>query len=110
QNDVGRKRDHFRRVSARARGVRHAPANVDLYVAAFGPAQLLQSLQKSRDTRLTLRVVRDLPYEHANAPQTLTLLRARHQRQIGSRAANEPMNSRPLMACPFFGSASSRFQ
>src|SRR5262245_14678682 len=33
-----------------------APANVDLYVAAFGPTQCLQSLQERRDTRLTLRI------------------------------------------------------
>jgi len=59
---------------ASARGVCHAPANVDLYVAAFGPAQLLQSPQERFDTTLTLRVVCGLAYEHADTPHPLALL------------------------------------
>src|SRR5262249_27393060 len=95
----GRKRDHFRRVSARARGVCHAPANVDLYVAAFGPAQLLQSLQERRDTRLTLRVVRALGHEHANTPQPLALLRTRSKRPY-RHAADKTDELAPLHGPP----------
>jgi|SRR5262245_48261140 len=88
QNNVGRKRYHFRRISVSACGVRRAPANVDLYVAAFGPAQLLQSLQERRGTRLTLRVVFGVAYEQANTPHPLALLRRRSKRPC-RRAADK---------------------
>ena len=39
QDDVGRERDQFRRVSANVVGIGRGPASVDPHVAADGPAQ-----------------------------------------------------------------------
>ena len=58
QDDVGRERDQFRRVFAKALVVASGPARVDPHVAADGPAQLRQRLQERRDPGLKLRIVR----------------------------------------------------
>ena len=39
-------------------GIARGPASVDPHVAAVGPAQLLQPLQKCRDAGLPFRIVR----------------------------------------------------
>ena len=58
QDDVRRERDQFRRIFANALGIACAPADVDLHVAAVGPAQLLQPLQERREAGLSFRIVR----------------------------------------------------
>ena len=58
QNDVRRERGQFRRVFANVGGIAHGPADVNLHVAAIGPAQLLQRLPERRDAGLRIRIVR----------------------------------------------------
>src|ERR1700704_524684 len=83
QDDVGCKRDQFRRAFADAIGVGSAPAILDAHVAAVGPAQLLQSLQERGDPGHRLRIVRGERHQHADAPHFIRLLRARSERPRG---------------------------
>ena len=39
-------------------GIACRPANVDLHIAALGPAQFLQTLQECRDAGLRILIVR----------------------------------------------------
>ena len=65
---------------ARALGIARGRAMLDPQVAAFAPAQLLQSLQESRIAGLSLEIVLGEVREHADAPYALALLRARRER------------------------------
>src|SRR5262249_45328231 len=65
------------------------PPVVDLNIVPNGPSQLLQPLQKCRVADLGLRIVRIIGHEHARAPHTLTLLRARRERPCRRHAAEE---------------------
>jgi len=80
QNDVRGERDQFRGKCAIALGVTCAPADVDADVATLRPPQLLQPLQKRRETDLPCRIVRRDTQQHANAPHPLALLRPRRER------------------------------
>src|SRR5215831_14007334 len=80
QNDVQGERDQFRGKCAIALGVTCAPADVDADVATLRPPQLLQPLQKRRETDLPCRIVRRDTHQHANAPHPLALLRPRRER------------------------------
>ena len=53
----GRERDQLGCIFANAVGIARGPAVVDPHVAAVGPAQLLQPLQKRRDAGLSFRIV-----------------------------------------------------
>src|SRR5262245_57856085 len=88
-NDVGRERGQFGRVSAKAVGVGRGPARLDLQVAAGSPAQLLQALQERRDADLCVGIVRGQGHEHADALHSLGLLRARRDRPGRCRAAEQ---------------------
>jgi hypothetical protein len=77
QNDVRRERDQFRRVLGRGVGTRASPAVVDPPVAAGRPARFLQSLCEGGNASVSLRIVRSLGHEHADAAHALRLLRAR---------------------------------
>ena len=80
QDDVGRERGQFRRLSANFGGIGRGPAGVDLQVAADAPAQLPQALQECPDAGLPCRIVRSCGYEYADAPHPLALLRTRGER------------------------------
>ena len=87
QDDVGRKRDQFRRVFASLVGIPRGPAIVNLHVSAVGPTQLLQRLQERSDVGLRARIVRvDAALKHADAPHALALLCTRRERPRGRRA------------------------
>ena len=77
QDDVGRKRDQFRRVFANLVGIPRGPAIVNLHVSAVGPTQLLQRLQERSDVGLRAWIVRvAAALKHADAPHLFRLLRA----------------------------------
>ena len=88
QNDVGRERGQFRRLSANLGGIGRGPAGIDPHVAADGPAQERQPLQERPNAGLIFQVVRGCRQQHANAPHALALLRASHHRP-GRRAAEQ---------------------
>jgi hypothetical protein len=96
QDDVRRKRNQFRCVSASSIGITGAPAGVDPHVAAIDPAQLLQALQECREASLAFRIVRRQAHEHADAPHLLGLLRARHERPRRCRAGEQRDELAPL--------------
>jgi len=49
-------------------------------VAAFDPAQFLQSFRKASKPSLAIGIVLTDMHEHANAPHPFGLLRTRHDR------------------------------
>jgi hypothetical protein len=76
------------RVFANRLGIARALANIDPYVAAVGPAQLLHSLEERRDPVRYLGIVRGgAAHEHTDPPHAVGLLRARRQRPRYRRAA-----------------------
>ena len=80
QDDIRSKPDQFRRMPANLGGIASGPAGIDPEVAADGPAQQRQPLQKRPDPSLKLRIVRGCVQEYADAPHALALLRARRER------------------------------
>src|SRR5262249_52433653 len=88
QDDVGRQRDQFRRVSANVVGFASGPARVDAHVAPDDPARLRKPLLERPDPGLKVRIVRGGVQEHADAPHFFALLRAGgSQGPRGRRAA-----------------------
>src|SRR5262249_50830527 len=63
--------------------------NLDLRVAAVGPAQLLQPAQKCRDACPPFGIVRGRGHQHADPPRPFRLLRARRERPRGRCAAEQ---------------------
>ena len=100
QNDVGRERGQFRRVSANIRGIGRGPAGVDAHVVADGPTQLRQRLKERPDPGLKFRVVRGCRQQHADAPHLLALLRASDERPRDCRAAEKCNELAPLQMSP----------
>ena len=96
QDDVGRERDQFRRVSANAVGIALGIAGVDPHVAAFGPAQLPQHLQERFEACLPFWIVRGQVREHADPPHPLRLLRARGEGPRDYRATEKRDDISPL--------------
>src|SRR5262249_24907926 len=72
-----------------ARGIHRAPANVDLYVAADGPTQCLQSLHERCDARVPIRIVLCKYCEDADTPHSLRLLCTRCKRPRRRRCAKK---------------------
>src|SRR5262249_5635175 len=64
------------------------PPNVQPHVTATGPTQVRERLCERRDARLHYGIVFVARYEHADAPHTVALLRARRERPR-RRAAEE---------------------
>src|SRR5262249_40825534 len=62
------------------------PALVELDVHAFRPSQSLQLLLQRLDAGLHLRIARAVGHQHADAPHSLWLLRARRERPRGRAA------------------------
>jgi hypothetical protein len=76
-------------MGAKTIGIAMTPTVVYLQVAADDPTPLLQPLHKRRTASLHLGVVRARVREHADAPQALSLLRARRERPRGRGAAEQ---------------------
>src|SRR5262249_60258007 len=76
QNDIRRKRDQLRSVSAKAIKIACAPTVFDPRVTADGPAPSLQPLRERRDHGQCIQIVRAGPHEDADAPHALSLLAA----------------------------------
>src|SRR5258706_8276198 len=74
-------------MTAKAVGIGGGPSDVDMDVAADGPAPLLQPLQKRRQAGLSIRIVRGRMHQYADAAHPLRLLRARREWPHNSRAA-----------------------
>ena len=74
-----------------------APASIDPNIAANTPAQFLQALVERRNSVLAFRVVRSPVHEQADAPQTISLLRARRERPSSGSAAERPVT--PAVRC-----------
>src|SRR5215472_9300233 len=89
QDHVRRERNQFRRVFAQPIGIAQAPPILDTHVSAVGPASFLQALYEGITAGNPFRIVRSqVAREHAYAPHTLPLLRARPERPRG-RAAEQ---------------------
>ena len=76
----------FRGKSAIALDVARAPADIDPGVATLSPPQLLQPLQKRRETGLPRRIVRRDAHQYADTPHAFRLLCPRRERPRGRRA------------------------
>src|SRR4029079_15077538 len=85
QNDVRRERNQFHCVSANVFGITSAPTDIDPNVAAYDPAQLLQSLLERRDASPRFRIGLGRAHEHATVAHTVGLLRLRRERPCRSR-------------------------
>src|SRR5262249_25557507 len=88
QDDVGPKRDQFRRGFTNTLGIVRAPTEVDAHVAAVGPAQFLQPLQECREAGLCRRIVGRGVQEHPDPPPPLAL-RSRREPAPRRRAAEK---------------------
>src|SRR5262252_134438 len=64
-----------------------APAVVDAYISPDDPAQFAEPLQERCIAGLSFGIVRHPGHKHADAPNTLRLLRPRRERPRGRRAA-----------------------
>ena len=62
------------------------PPRVHLNVAAISPTQVRKRLRERRNARLIHGIVFVTPYEHADAPHALRLLRPRSERPSGCAA------------------------
>src|SRR5262245_15042484 len=89
ENDLGRKRDKFCRVSATALGIERAPTNVDPCVAPDRPAPFLKSLMEHCDAGVSFRIVGGRVHEYADASNAFALLRARPEWPRRRRAAEQ---------------------
>ena len=94
QDNVRRKRDQFRRILANVLSIAPAPADLDPHVAAVGPSQLRQTLQKRREAGLCVPIVgvrvRGRANKHADAAHPLRLLLCTcRERPRGRRAAEQ---------------------
>src|SRR5262249_34973110 len=70
-------------------GIARAKTEVNSYVVAAGPAQLLQRLQERRITGLRFCIVRCQIGEQADPPHALALLRAHRKRPRGGGASEQ---------------------
>src|SRR5262245_38365969 len=68
-------------------GIARGPARLDPQIAALEPAQFLETLQERSMANQSLGIILGEIREHADAPHPLALLRARHERPRGRRAA-----------------------
>src|SRR5215467_4513542 len=66
-----------------------APAVVDAYISPNDPAQFAEPLQERCIAGLSFGIVRHPGHKHADAPNTLRLLRARGKRPRDCRAAEQ---------------------
>ena len=86
--------DQFRRVFASIVDIACGRADVNPYVTAVSPAQLLQPLCKRREAGLPFRIVRGQTAQHADAPHPLALLRGAASGRAAIAPPSNVMNSR----------------
>src|SRR5262249_26174640 len=86
-NDIRRECGYFRQVSANVLRLARRPTSLYPYVAAIGPAQLLQALHKRHHASLPFGILRG--HEHDDAPHPLTRLRPRRKRPRHRRGAEQ---------------------
>src|SRR5215472_8354719 len=103
EDHVGLQRDQFFRECLRLCTGRRK-ASVDADIAAFRPSTLFQPLPECREASLGFRIVLGERHEHTDAPRSLALLRARHQRPRHRRAAEK----RDELAAPHSITSSAR--
>ena len=89
-NEVRREHDEFLRMSAHNVAIADATKSpVELDIAPFGPAQLLQRLPQHCIDGLEVRVGLKGARNHADAPHPLGLLRVRRERPRRYRTAEQ---------------------
>jgi hypothetical protein len=76
------------------------PTKFHPQVAAIGPTQARERLRERRDDSLRRGIVFVAPHEHADAPHSVALLRARRERPSGDRAAERSDEFAPSKANP----------
>src|SRR6516225_488738 len=90
------------------------PVDVDLYVAALGPAQFLQRLSEGGEPRLIFRVVLGAGQKNTDAPLAIRLLRAHSYRPSdgSSNSFNEitSPHCQPPMLCARHHRSGSNWQ
>ena len=86
-NDVGLQADQLLRERSYPIDVTAAPPQVHPHVAAIGPTQARKGLRERRDVSLQPGIVFVAPYEHADAPDAVALLRLRHNWPTDGRAS-----------------------
>jgi hypothetical protein len=64
-------------------GVAEAPLKIDLNIATYDPAQLLETLLERCGAELSLRIVLRVEHQHADPPHPLRLLGVQSQRPRG---------------------------
>src|SRR5262249_11042869 len=69
---------------------------VDPHVVTGGPAQLLQPLRERGDAGRCFRIVGGQVHQHADAPRSVALLRARRKGPRHSSAAEQRYERAPL--------------
>ena len=79
-DNVGLQADQLLRERPYPNDVIAVPPKVQPHVAAIGPTQFHKRLSERGEERLHHGIVFVGPREHADAPHTLSLLRARHER------------------------------
>src|SRR5262249_40540286 len=106
-HDVGRRGDQLSCKSASLVGIAAGPAIVDLDIASFNPAQVLQAFQQRCDIGLSFRISLGVSHEDADAPHPLGLRRPRGERPCGRRAAEQCDEVAPFHLITAFARASS---
>ena len=87
---------------------RQGPAGICPQVTVLAPSQLTERLCERREPGLSLSIVRGDIREHADASQTLSLLRPRRERPKCRRAADRFIRSRSFLGLfSMFGLLSS---
>jgi hypothetical protein len=79
--------DELHRIGAQALGIAAAPANIDPYIAAIIPSELLKAVSQGRHPALRVGIALQWRYQHADPPHPLGLLRACGERPGYRRAA-----------------------
>jgi hypothetical protein len=118
QDDIRRECNQFGGKFAKTLGLNRRPTALDPYVAAVGPAQLLQRLHERCHPALRLWIVGSKVHEHADPPHPFGLLRPRRERPRRNRAAEQrhelpPSHAghgRPLQRCRTISLPSTRYQ
>src|SRR5262249_43628720 len=92
---IRRKRHQFRGIFLIFAYIAAAPTIPDADIGIIGPAQLLQPQLERRGLKARLRIVRDPGHQHADAPHSFALRRARSERPRHSRAAEQRYERAP---------------
>src|SRR5262249_44727806 len=94
KEDIRLRRDCFVSVGKQPLSTTCRKEIVDLEIATYSPAKLLQALLQCDGTILRFRVIRS-PHQHNNATHT-DILRARRERPRSGRAAEQRDEGAPL--------------